>query len=45
MITELGKRFQKMARIEDVASFKSELLVWPPDPLPNYSAIKCFCLI
>jgi hypothetical protein len=26
MITELGKRCQEMARIEDFASFKSELL-------------------
>jgi hypothetical protein len=30
MITELGKRCQKMARIEDIASFKSELL-WTLD--------------
>jgi hypothetical protein len=26
MVTELGKRYQKMARIEDFASFKSEHL-------------------
>jgi hypothetical protein len=35
MITELRKRCQEMARIEDFASFKSELL-GPPDPSPNF---------
>ena len=35
MITELGKRCQEMARIEDFASFKSELL-GAPDPSPNF---------
>jgi hypothetical protein len=35
MITELGKRCQEMARIEDFASFKSELL-GAPDLSPNF---------
>ena len=35
MITELGKRCQEMARIEDFASFKSELMgaLGGPGPL------------
>ena len=50
MITELGKRYQEMARVEDFASFKSELLGTldaPHIPRPIFfaslrSAIKCF---
>ena len=45
MITELGKRYQEMARIEDFASFKSELLGalgGPQTPRPNLSVFATF---
>ena len=46
MITELGKRCQEMARIEDFASFKSELLGalggHRPHCLNIFAWLKCF---
>ena len=41
MITELGKRCQEMARIENFASFKSELLwvLGAPDPSPKFDRL------
>ena len=49
MITELGKRCQEMARIEDFASFKSELLGALGGPRPLHEIVsrvdKCFFLL